>query len=247
MKIYKKTIIAVFVISMLFAATKATEQLTENTLTAQPEIDKKAVADINLVSLRFCNDGTNPENLQAQLYLTWRPGTVNKICAIFFNNHNTGMNFHVWFAESKKNENNILLCDNDNSNNAFITQIRENTTDMNIFVKPHMQTQKTFNIGIPKSSTGNMYWCLTYWLDNSYSRATWAVFGMLIRKTAPIYITVTWDVYNFWRRDDIKLGLTANRNGVLKVIAGILILWIIISIIQTTKKKEKEEKKHHKK
>ena len=67
------------------------------------------------------------------------------------------MNFHLSFSESKKNENNILLCDNDESNNAFISQIREDTTDMNIFVKPHMQIQKTFNIGIPRSSTGNMY------------------------------------------------------------------------------------------
>jgi hypothetical protein len=67
------------------------------------------------------------------------------------------MNFHVSFAESKKNANNILLCDNDNSNNAFISQIREDTTDINLFVKPHMQIQKIFNIGIPRANTGNIY------------------------------------------------------------------------------------------
>jgi hypothetical protein len=247
MKLYKRIIIAVFVIGMLFTTTHATEQLSWSRLTAEPEIDKKAMEDINLVSLRFCNDGTNPENLKAQLHLTWRPGQVKNICVMFFNNHDTGMNFHVWFTESKKDENNLLLCDNNDTNNAFISQIRENTTDINVFVKPHMQRQTTFNIGIPRSNTWNIYWCLTYKLDSSYSHATWAVFGMLIRKTAPIYITVTWDVYNFWRRDDIKLGLTTNKNGVLKVIAGILVIWIIVSIVQTTKKKEKKEKKHHKK
>jgi hypothetical protein len=107
-----------------------------------------------------------------------------------------------------------------------------------------MQIQKIFNIGIPRANTGNIYWCLTFRLDNSYSHKTWAVFGMQIRKTAPIYITVTGDVYNFWRRDDIKLGLTKNKDGVLKVIAGILGIWIIVSVVQATKKKEK---KHHKK
>jgi hypothetical protein len=70
MKTYKKIIIAVFVINIFFAATNATEQLSGNIITSQPEVDKKAVEDINLVSLRFCNDGTNPEKLKAQLYLT---------------------------------------------------------------------------------------------------------------------------------------------------------------------------------
>ena len=70
MKIYKKIIVAIFVISILFTATYAAEQLSGSRLTAQPEIDKKAMEDINLVSLRFCNDGINPVNLKAQLYLT---------------------------------------------------------------------------------------------------------------------------------------------------------------------------------
>ena len=247
MKIYKKIIVAIFVISILFTATYAAEQLSGSRLTAQPEIDKKAMEDINLVSLRFCNDGINPVNLKAQLYLTWRPGQIKSICAIFFNNHDTGMNFHLWFAESKKDKNNLLLCDNDSSNNLFISEIREDTKDMKVFVKPHMQIQKTFHIGIPRSNTGNMYWCMTYRLDGSYSHATWAVFGMLIRKTAPIYITVTWNVYNFGRWEDIKIWYITKKQSILKGLAVLLWIWIIVTIVQASKSSKKKEKHHTKK
>jgi hypothetical protein len=203
--------------------------------------------ELNMTSLRFCNDWLNQTGLTSKLHLTGQAGQIKDICVVFFNFNTTWKNFHIAFSEAALTKNKTYVCQQDGTKNKFADLVREDFSSMNILVKPNLQEMRHFHIGIPKSTTGDIVWCMAYRLDNSYSHKTGAVFGMLIRKGAPIFITITGDVYNFWRRDDIKLGVTANRNGVLKTIAGILIIWIIISIIQTTRKKEKKEKKHHKK
>lgn len=242
MNIYKKVLVAIcgiFIISTAYAA----EQLSGGQLNVQPEIDKAIVADMNLTSLRFCNDGLNPADLKPKIEISSRPGQLQKICALFFNNLDADMNFYVWFTEATKNKYDERLCDENSSKNSFSKLVREDFAAMKIPVKSHMQSYKNFTLTIPKTRTGDIIGCLTYTIDWSYSKKTWEVFGIVIRKTAPITITVTWSVYNFWRRDDMKEWLTMNRTSILKGLAVILGLWIIITIIQISTKKEKSHKK----
>ena len=172
MNIYKKTIIAMFVISTLSAATYAIEDFSGGKLTVQPEIDSQAMTNINLTSFRFCDDTSLYENLKSESHLISRPGQVQRICAMFFNNLETGMDFYIGFTEAKKNEYNAWICDQKSSDNKFADMIREDVAAMKVFIKPHMQVYKEFNITVPKSSTGDILGCITYRIDSSYTHKT---------------------------------------------------------------------------
>lgn len=172
MMTYKKTIIAISIISMLFAATYATEEFSGGKLTVQPEMNSEAMEAINLTSFRFCDDTLLPENLKSESHLTSRPGQIQQICAMFFNNLETGMNFNIGFTEAKKNEYNAWLCDQKSTDNKFADMIREDITAMKVYIKPHEQLYKKFNITVPKSSTGDILGCITYRIDSSYTHKT---------------------------------------------------------------------------
>lgn len=242
---FKKSIFAIILLTLFGTLSYAAEQISGTQITSQPEIDTGAVAELNLTSARFCNNGLEPTKLLRNLFIDARPGTLQNICALFINKQDTGINLYVGFTEATLTENNTFVCEKENFNNKFADLIREDIATTKLYIKPHMQAYKNFNMAIPKSGTGKINGCMVYRIDSSSSHKTWAMFGILIRKTVYIGITVTGDVYNFWWRDDIKLWFSINRQPILKVVAGILILWLLVSIIQTVKRKEK--KPHHKK
>lgn len=244
MHIYKKLIIAAFGLSLVSFGVHAAEQLSGAQLNVQPKIDQKIVEDMNATSLRFCNDGLTETGIKPRLYVTSRPGQIQKVCAMFFNNLEKEMNFYVGFSKATKNKYDERLCDNDTSDNTFSRLVRQDFAAMKIGVKAHEQSYRNFNITVPKNTTGDIIGCLSYTIDGWYTHETWQVFGVVIRKTAPIRIAVTWEVYNFWRWDDMKDGYTINKTSILKVVAGVLGIWIVISIVQiSSKKKEKHAKK----
>jgi hypothetical protein len=69
-----------------------------------------------------------------------------------------------------------------------------------------------------------------------------AMFLIVPRKVGYIYINATWSVYNFGRLDDIKNVYISNRSIILKIIIGILAIWIVMSIITIGKKGKKTKK-----
>jgi hypothetical protein len=105
------------------------------------------------------------------------------------------------------------------------------------------QQIKIYDIDIPKNKSWIVYGCLSYNLHNGYSKSTWDIFGIVVRKVAPITINITWSVYNFWRRDDLKYTYTDNKQIILKILIAILATRLIYTIVQTSKKKEKHTKK----
>lgn len=240
---HKKIILAICGICLISTSVFAAEQLSWDKLNVQPDIDQKAMGDINNTFLRFCNNGTTANNLQ--LFLSSRPGKTQKICTVFFNNQETDTNFFIWFSEAKKNSYGERLCDDDSTNNAFSKLIREDYAAAPIFIKAHESMKKTFTITIPKDATGYVIGCLAYNIDSSYSKSTGSVFGIMIRKVAPIQITVTWNVYQFWWRDDLKDACITNKNGILKVLIAVLALRLVVTIVKTAGTKKKEV--HHKK
>jgi len=190
-------------------------------------------------------DGLENNKLTKELKIETRPGERQEICAVFYNRFlDRGMKVNVWFNQWVKRSDGIISCDENTSNNILANMIQNNTKDYTFILSGNEKLLKKFRLAIPNTATGNIYWCVSYNLPDNYSKSTWDVFGIMVRKVAPIEITITWDIYNLWRRDDIRDGVVTNKNSILKVIIAILGLWIIVSIIQTARKKEKH---HHKK
>lgn len=240
----KKTWLTLSILSIVLLVYTVKVYAVENNFTGeQMNINKQSMTNINLTSLRFCNQWLDPEKLTSRLYMQSRPWQVQEICTVLFNNLETGTNFYVWFTEATKNNHDEWLCDDDAYENEFSKFIRNNFASKKINVITHKQKQKIFTIGIPKTATGDIIWCLSYAIDGSYSKHTWDVFGIVVRKTAPIWITVTWEVYNYGRRDDIKYTYTDNKQTILKILIAVLALRLVLTIVKTGKKKDKQQAK----
>lgn len=240
----KKIWLAVFVLSIVLSLYTVRVHAAENVFTGeQMNINKQSIADLNQTSVRFCNQWMDPGKFTPKLYMQSRPGQVQEICTVLFNNLGTGMNFYVWFTEATKNKHNEWLCDDDAYENEFSKFIRDNFVSETVNVTAHKQKQKMYTIGIPKTATGDIIWCLSYAIDGSYSKNTWDVFGIVVRKTAPIWITVTWEVYNYGRRDDIKYAYTDNKQTILKILVAVLAVRLVVTIVKTGKKKGNQHEK----
>lgn len=172
MKNYKKSGMIIFLMMSFFARTYAQDTISGSTVTETAALDQKGMSDMNAVSMRFCNSGITETGIQANLYATTRPGKTQRICAMFFNNMETGTNFHVQFSEAIKNEYNNRLCDQDGKDNDFARLVREDFAEMKISVKPHTQSYRTFNLAIPEDTTGDILGCLGYYLDGSLTQKT---------------------------------------------------------------------------
>jgi len=240
----KKIYITLILVSICLTSVYAIEDTSTGTeMNIQPSINKQSIDDINKTSIRFCNQWLDAEKLSPRLYVESRPGQVQEICTVFFNNLETGMNFYVWFTEATKNNHDEWLCDDDTHENEFAKFVRNDFASEIINIPSNKQKQKVFAIGIPKTATWDMIWCLSYAIDGSYTKNTWDVFGIVVRKTAPIWITVTWEVYNYWRRDDIKYTYTDNKQTILKILIAILAIRLVVTIMKTGNKKDKKHTK----
>jgi len=224
----------------------AEEQLSWKLL-VQPEINKNIVTELNGTSMRFCNEGLEGSDLKPKSVFTAQAGQIKKFCVMFFNNLEKDMNMYVWFSEAKKNAYNEWYCDENMTNNNYSKLIREDFSNMKISVKPHTQTYQKFTIAIPKNATWDIYGCLSYTIDGWFTHNTWEIFGLMIRKTAYMEVDLTGGVYKYWRRDDIKDGYETNKSIILKILLGILVVWLIVTIVNTGKKKNSNQKTHNKK
>jgi hypothetical protein len=56
MSLRKQMFLVIVTTSTLFSLCYATEQLSGNEITVQPDINKVAMEELNMTSLRFCND-----------------------------------------------------------------------------------------------------------------------------------------------------------------------------------------------
>jgi hypothetical protein len=84
-----------------------------------------------------------------------------------------------------------------------------------------------------------MFWCFGYKIDKEEKIKNWNMFLIVPRKVWYIQIDITWDVYNFGRRDDTKKIYIQYERKIFTVIAIIFGIWIIISIFQKDTKKRK--------
>lgn len=205
-----------------------------NTITQDLRSD--SLVDLSNVHSMFCNN----DNLTKDLQLQIRPWETKEICVVLVNKSSTPIKLLFWFTEWIVNENWANICQADMGNkNAFSKFIINNHATW-ITIAASGNSIQYFKYKAPRNASWNMLGCFGYQIDKEEKIREGNMFLVVPRKAGNINIKVTWSVYKFWRRDNIK----ENKNNILKIIIMILILWLITTIV---KKDKKEKNTHHKK
>ena len=199
-------------------------------------------ADLKIIHAWFCNS-SKTNDVPRTLTLQMRPWQRREICIAFFNQWDKSTKIVFWFSKGNIDKDWIPKCDADMSTqNEFSRRIlNDQTTKIMIPAQGNIIKKVTYLAS--KSASGNLLGCLGYKLDKEESIEPGNIFLITARKVGYIYVNISWSVYNFWRRDDIKGIYIYNRSSILKIIIGILAIGIIISIFKTDKKKENHHKK----
>ena len=240
MYLYKRIILfsAVFCLFSFLYADNIQTDTTEAIV--QPSINQSTVEKLYKIRMFFCNDWVNENKLTLQANLQARPWQEKNLCFLTYNQLNKKVNITITFNEWKKYWDQVA-CWNIPQEDKFIPLIKNISGWMfPLSLSPEEQVVHNFKIKIPQNSTGKIYWCVYFTIDGSANKLTGAIFQTIIRKYMPIIITITWKVYNFWWRDDI---MDTYESSILKIIIGILALWIIITVFKTDKKKTTHHKK----
>jgi hypothetical protein len=251
----KKTIIGmgVVVLSAFCLTVKAQNITTTGNTTLSnnllSNVSPWTLDDIYKIGINYCNKDIKWDTTNSYLTIGMRPGQAKNLCITFINTSEHHQDLIVGFTESIINSGWKQLCNWDlaNKSNAFYKLIDLKYTDIGLSGNNWTFTQ-TARIRIPKNTTwGDIYGCIWFYLSWAYFKWPNDVLGVRVARHFPMKITVTWAVYNLWRRDDMKDAYTTNRSGILKIIIAILALWLIVTIVQTSKKKEEHPKQKHKK
>lgn len=219
---------------------------TNKTVTLTQDINSLNIQVLSKIWLLFCNDWLDVNLVKPSLAITTRPWKNINICNVFYSKSEKDASLNIWFSEWYKNKNNQISCRDSMTDNFFSDNIITTGSELGFSLWSGKHIIKNIQFKIPKTASGEIYWCIAYYTPDSFAKTTGDVFWTFVRKVSPFSVTITWSVYNFWRRDDLKDATIANKDDILKVIIGILGLRIIVTIIQISKK-SKKEKKHHKK
>lgn len=188
-------------------------------------IDPNVVHDINTINMDFCDT--------TQWSIDARPGQTKDICMKFNNRNTETVNIIFWFTDGYE-KNGIQTCNADMSpENTFAKLIKIKSGDASILVPGSTYVTKIMKISIPKTASGIIHWCIGYYIDWSVKKNDWGIFNVVIRKAKNINVVVTWNIYNFWRRDDIK----ENKKTLLQWIIVLCSIYLLRTIFQSTKKK----------
>lgn len=221
-------------------------QTWEQTKIVTQAIKWDTINDLNLLWAKFCNNWLEFQKRTNQLQLQMQPGQKKYICMVFYNiSLEKVINVRFAFSSTDINKEWNITCDDDMTTKNEFSKFIDQTHNRWFIIPPNSRVIKKMRIDIPTNYTGNILnWCLSYKINKEETMDPWQMFLFTYRKTAPIAITITWDVYSFWRQDDIKHMYAVNKWLILKSIAVILGLWIIITIVHINHKKEKPHKKN---
>ena len=199
------------------------------------------IDEINVVQTMFCNDNQLSKNLS----LSIRPWQRKNICVVFSNTSDEPVNVEVWFSEWEINNVWTVVCNKDMQDNTFNNQITKYSTG--IVIPASGNVVKLFQYATSKDATGKILWCFGYKINKQFKINTWDMFLIIPRKVGHITIDMSWSIYNYGWRDDVKFAYTDNKQIVLKVLIGILAIWLIATIAKPNKKKSEEKSKKSKK
>lgn len=206
------------------------KNIDNNTITKSVTQDLYSdnITDLNNIQSMFCNDSKITKDLTIDL----RPWQRKNICIVFINKSNISIPLSFWFSDTIVNNEGLLTCDV--TKNTFSKSIKNNIITW-IIIPVSWTIIQNFTYISSKNTSWNINGCFGYQIDKQEKIKDGNMFLIIPRKVWFIYINITWSVYNFWRRDDIK----ESKNTIFKFIAGVLSVWIIITIFQKDKKKDK--------
>ena len=223
-------------------STTGTTSLTNDLLS---NITPWTLDDVHKIAIRYCNKEIKWDMTNSYLTINMRPGETKDLCVTFINTSEQHQDLTIGFTESIINSVGKQLCNGDlnDKENAFYKMIYLPQTSIGLSGNNWTFTQ-TARIRLPKTATWwNMYGCIGFLLSWAYFKWPNDVLGIRVARNFPMKITVTWDVYNLWRRDDIKDVYTINKTGILKALMAILAIRLLVTIFKSTKKKETTHKK----
>ena len=205
---------------------------------------------LNKIVVLFCSEQSWKISLMPWFKTQARPWEKIELCLWAWNFWETWTEVMIWFSKVNKDSHWQRTCDQDIwPNNEFSSLIEWSRLDLNkninIKIIPwnNQKIDKTY-IYVPKTATWDIRWCVSYNIKWDVSRWSWSLFDVIVHKTIPIKIIVTWDVYNKQRLDDTKEAIDYNKSTILKWIIWIIWLRLISSIIGHFRHKKKRH--HHK-
>ena len=200
------------------------------------DLGSDSMTKLQNIQSRFCND----DKITKDLKMVVRPWQRKEICIAFANQSDKPANISFWFTEWTFGEK-WPVCQLDMStSNSFAKHIINNTRTW-ITLPASGAIIEKFTYLVPRAASGNMFGCFGYQINQQETIKDGNMFLIVPRKVWYIYINITWSVYNFWRRDNMKDVYAGNKAIILKILIGILAIWLIISIIQTSIKDGKEQ------
>lgn len=203
------------------------------------DLNSDNMTELQSTQARFCNDN----EVTKFVALDIRPWQRKEICVVLGNISDKPVNVLLWFSAGTLNKDKSPVCDGDESNkNSFAKQILPSITTGITIPASGSIIQKFWYVA-PKTASGTVLGCFGFKINKQEQIQPGKMFLIVPRKVGYIYMNVTGSVYNFGRRDDIKNTYTTNKQGILKVIIGVLAIWLILTVVQTGKKKEKNNKK----
>lgn len=194
--------------------------------------------DVHKIAIQYCNKEILWDTTNSYLTIGMRPGQTKDLCIAFINTSERHQDLIIGFTPAIINNIGKQLCEGDlwDTTNPFYKMVDLPNTNIALSENNWSFTQ-TARIKLPKTATwGNIYGCIWFLLSWATFKGPNDVLGIRVARNFPMKIMITWDVYNFWRRDDTKNIYTTNKSSILKIIVVILALLLIKTIVQTTKK-----------
>jgi hypothetical protein len=168
-----------------------------------------------------------------------RPGQRKEICMVFSNNWNDVKNIAYWFSYGQKDTDWKVVCDSNMSDKNIFSKFISPSPTTWIIIPAHANIVIKVNYLATRDASGVVYWCASYMLNQKREIEPGKMFLIVFRKSNIINIAITWSVYKFWRWDDLKND-TIKNPFILKIIIGILCIWIIRTIINRKEWNKKE-------
>lgn len=187
---------------------------------------------LQYINLGFCDEEV--KNITKQSRITIRPWETKEICVIFTNTSSSNINISSSFVDAEKNNDNKLICSMwANTWASLVSHISYNPKLYTFTLHPKENIIKKAKISIPKNMTGILNGCIWYQLNIKKDDNYTGLFFVVRRKVGIIEVNITWNIYNFGLRDDIKYIYRDNQMDILHIIAGFLFILFIyyISII----------------
>lgn len=205
---------------------------------------------LNKIQLVFCNDWIETNKLTRILKIESRPWEKKDICIWVWNLGTQEVDVILSFSKAIKDKNDLRICQDDTTSwndfsNMIYSKNFNNIYNIEKSLKPWESKIERAKILIPQNASWIIIWCVSHKIKGDVSRWSWAIFDVIVRKSSPIKITITWSVYKHQRLQDLKKDTINNKDTVFKIITGIIIFRLIISIIQHISWTKK--RKHHKK